>query len=546
LIGLSSGFDRMSKARWWVWRAGPLLALLVGQAEARAAAAPAIVNASFDDDGTGVASPSGWTSVGSTDADYTEPGGYSGGYRLTHWSPVAYSVETTQTITGLDSGWVSLTGWVRKSTGANDSYVALVCGDSRDRVDVPIALPDQWLHVVVSVRPRKGACTIVLHTDAAAGEWANFDAFALAPVTERSRPSLSVLGADVSSLHKSEDLGGVYFDDGADGVSHDPRDRHQEPRARSALKILKDHGADHVRLRVWVNPADGYHDIAEAIEMSKRAHEAGLAVLVDLHYSDTWADPGHQAKPAAWASYSVPELAQAVYDHTYAVCSGIKKESRAPEMIQLGNEIDAGMLFPDGSTYDPPNWANLAAFLEAGYAAVKACSSETKVMLHLSNGGDNGLFEWWLDNITALGVPFDVIGASYYGYWDGSLGDLQANLDDVSARYGKDVVVAETAYPFTLDDADGWPDTIGLASQLVAGYAATPEGQASSFRDVMSIVRAVPNGHGLGAFYWDATWTSVPGNGWDPTDPSSGNAWENQALLDFDDVALPAMSQFRR
>ena len=119
-------------------------------------------------------------------------------------------------------------------------------------------------------------------------------------------------------------------------------------------------------------------------------------------------------------------------------------------------------------------------------------------MLHLANGGDNGLYRWWFDNITSRGVPFDVIGASYYGYWHGSLGDLQRNLNDVSARYGKDVVVVETAYPFTLADDDGWPNIIGLPGQLVAGYPATPEGQAANFRDVMSIVRAVPNGRGLG------------------------------------------------
>jgi arabinogalactan endo-1,4-beta-galactosidase len=118
-------------------------------------------------------------------------------------------------------------------------------------------------------------------------------------------------------------------------------------------------------------------------------------------------------------------------------------------------------------------------------------------------------------------------------------------LNDISARYGKDVVVVETAYPFTLADDDGWPNVIGSPGQLVSGYAATPQGQAANFRDVMSIVRAVPNGRGLGVFYWDATWTGVPGNGWDPTDPSSGNAWENQALFGFDDRALPAMNEFQ-
>ena len=280
--------------------------------------------------------------------------------------------------------------------------------------------------------------------------------------------------------------------------------------------------------------------------MSRRAAAAGLRVLVDLHYSDTWADPDHQTKPAAWANLDVAQLTSAIYAYTYRVCHAMKRHGVAPAMVQLGNELNAGMLWPDGHTWNPPHWENLAAFLKAGYQAVKDCSPETKVMLHLANGGDNGLYRWWFDNITALGVEFDVIGASYYGYWHGSLGDLQANLNDVSARYQKDVIVVETAYPFTLADKDGWENAIRAPSQLVSGYPATPEGQAANFRDVLSIVRAVPNGRGLGAFYWDATWTAVPGNGWDPADPTSGDAWENQALFDFDGRTLPAMREYRR
>ncbi len=166
----------------------------------------------------------------------------------------------------------------------------------------------------------------------------------------------------------------------------------------------------------------------------------------------------------------MPELTQAVYDHTYFVCRALVNQGTPAAIVQVGNEINSGILFPDGSDWNPPNWANLAGFLEAGAKAVKDADPDTKVMLHLANGWDNGTFEWFFDNITALGVPFDVIGASFYDYWGGSLGDLQANLDAVSARYDKDVLVAETAYPFTLDEGDSYPNAIGLPSQLVAGY----------------------------------------------------------------------------
>jgi arabinogalactan endo-1,4-beta-galactosidase len=382
---------------------------------------------------------------------------------------------------------------------------------------------------------RNGSCTISLHTDGDAGEWTNFDDIQLVA----GEPKLAVLGADVSSLKKSEDFGGEYHD------SRGRRHHHGRCGNDSALDILEDHGANTVRLRVWVNPADGYHDLDELREMARRAERQDLDVLVDLHYSDSWADPGHQNKPAAWASLSTDELRQAVYDHTYAACRAASVHGRGPAMIQLGNELNAGMLWPDGHTFDPPNWDNLASFLKAGHDAVKACSPRTKVALHLANGGDNGLYRWWFDNITQRGVEFDVIAASFYNYWHGGMGDLQWNLNDVAARYGKDVMVVETAYPFTLGFDDNQSNAIGLESQLVAGYPATPEGQARNFRDVMSIVRAVPDGHGLGVFYWDATWIAVSGNGWDPTDPTSGDTWENQALFDFDGFPTPAMDEYK-
>jgi arabinogalactan endo-1,4-beta-galactosidase len=509
----------------------PLVAFL-GQGSAQATPViPTLPNPGFEQDATGVATPQGWSSSGSTNADFTEAGGHSGGFRLSHYSATDYAVDTRQTINGLKTGWYTLKGWVKRSPGENNSYLQLGCGSRSERVYLPVSWADQWLQVVVSTYVDRKSCTITLHTDGAGGEWTNFDDIELTPGAAR----LSVLGADVSSLTKSEDLGGEYFDDFS-------RPQHCSAD-QSALEILESHGASHVRVRVWVDPADGYHDVAEARQLARRAKASGLKVLADLHYSDTWADPGHQAKPAAWASYSTEQLRQAVYDHTYEVCRAMTVNGKGPDMIQIGNELNAGMLWPDGHTYDPPNWDNLAGFLKAGYLAVKTCSPSTKVMLHLANGGDNGLYRWWFDNITSRGVAFDVIGFSYYGYWHGSLGDLQRNLNDISARYGKDVVVAETAYPFTLGFNDNQSNIIGLESQLVSGYPASPEGQARNLRDVLSIVRAVPNGRGLGAFYWDATWTAVPGNGWDPADPSSGNTWENQALFDFDNVALPAMDE---
>ncbi len=490
-------------------------------------AASIVENPGFEEDKDVTTSPTGWTVTGTTGTSYTEWGGHTGHWRLSNWSADPYIVETSQTLNDLTKGWYTLRAWVKSSGGQEAAYIALKdCGSDEVRTYLPVAPPEQWVQVVVSTYVTARRCTISLYSDANADNWANFDDIEFV----KGRAWLSIRGADISSLNKSEDLGGIYRTD--KGMERDP------------FQILRSSGMNWARLRVWVDPADGYHDKDELLLMATRVKRKGMQLLVDLHYSDTWADPAHQTKPSAWKDYTFDELKQAVYDYTFEICDSLKKQHTPPGIVQIGNELNSGMLWPDGHTWDPPNWDNLAQFLTAGYDAVKACSPQARVMIHLANGGDNGLYRWWFDEITARDVPYDLIGVSFYSYWHGSLADLQYNLNDITKRYKKDVVVVETAYPFTLADDDGWENIIDLESELTAGYPATPEGQTAMLRDVMSVVRAVPHGRGLGVIYWDATWTGVPGNGWDPADPSSGNAWENQALFDYDDRALPAMNEF--
>ncbi len=228
----------------------------------------------------------------------------------------------------------------------------------------------------------------------------------------------------MSSLTKSEDFGGIY--------------RKESGRRGDALAILKDHGLNWIRVRVWVDPADGYHDTAELLSMAKRAKRLGLKMLVNLHYSDFWADPGKQWTPDAWQGQTFDELKTTFTDYTRGIVQSLVDQGTPPDMIQLGNEINPGMLWDYAATWTgdstaddgtgvpltvhhTENWPNLAALLTAGYDAVKAVSPKTRVMLHLAEGGSNGTFRWWFDNVTSRNVPFDVIGASYYGYWHGSL-----------------------------------------------------------------------------------------------------------------------------
>ena len=464
---------------------------------------------------------SGWNTSGPGYAFLIEADGHSGKYRLTQQG-VDEPVETWQTLKGLKKDWYTLRAWVRSSGDQKTAYITLKdCGSPVQRVSVPVAPPDKWLQIVVSSEVTNGQCTIGLGSEGGPKAWVSFDDVELAA----GRAALSIMGADVSSLKKSEDKGGLYtYEDGTRG---------------DALQILKDHGLNYIRLRVWVNPADGYHDKAELLVMAKRARELGIKVLVDFHYSDTWADPGKQYKPAAWEKLDFESLKKALYDHTFDVCSSLVAQGTPPDMVQVGNEINSGMLWPDGNS---KHWDNLAALLKEGYRAVKDASPATRVMLHIAEGGKNVETRWWFDNAIQREVPFDLIGVSYYAYWHGTLADLQNNLNDISERYGKDVIVVETAFPFTMAENDAQPNIITTLS--VRGYPIGQAGQEKMLADVMSIVRAVPNGRGLGIFYWDATWTAVKGNGWDPAAPSSGNGWENQALFGYQNQALPAMRVF--
>jgi arabinogalactan endo-1,4-beta-galactosidase len=477
-------------------------AILVGGAAPAGAAVAAhtIQNPGFED---GLA---GWRGTG-----VVATGGHTGARHLAH----AGTAVTRQRVSGLAPGAYTLRVWVRGGGAASAGLTG--CGAADRRVDVPRTGPDLWVQVAVSAWV-SGRCTITLSSR----DWADFDDVTL---TRGALAPVRIKGADISHLAKNEAYGAVY------------RDRHGRPG--DAVRLLRASGVNYARLKVWVNPADGFNSPERVLAMAKRVKAQGMKLLVDFHYSDAWADPGKQNKPAAWAELPFDELKQALYDHTYEVIAGLRAQGTPADMAQVGNEINGGLLWPDGR-WD--NWDGLAALLTAGSKAVTAASPSTKVALHLAEGGNNGGHRWWFDNAVSRGVPFDVIAVSHYVYWHGPLGALQANLMDLTARYGKPVAVVETAYGFTLEQDDHETNIFNASLAQTGGYPATPEGQSDALRDIFNVVAAVPNS--LGVFYWEPTWTAVDGAGWDPADPSSGDGWENQALFDYSGRALPALRVF--
>jgi arabinogalactan endo-1,4-beta-galactosidase len=279
-------------------------------------------------------------------------------------------------------------------------------------------------------------------------------------------------GADIGWLQQMEATGYKFYNDS--GAQQD------------CLQILKDHGIDSIRLRVWVNPSsdrvNGHCSKAEVVAMAVRAQNMGFRIMIDFHYSDSWADPGKQVKPAAWSSHSFSQLLTDVYNHTYDVLNTLKSNGVIAEWVQVGNEITPGMLLPDGST---SNWSQLAQLINRGYDAVKAVSSSTKVILHIDQGNNNSRFRTWFDNAKNNGAKYDVIGASYYPYWLGSdytatINNLGTNLNDMASRYGKEVMVVEVGGDYT---------KVQNTYDMLAA--------------VINKVKAVPNAKGLGVVYWE-------------------------------------------
>jgi arabinogalactan endo-1,4-beta-galactosidase len=444
-------------------------------------------------------------------------------------------VETLQTLSPLTAGTYTLTAWTRSGGGQSAAYLALRnCGGAEARVNIPTSSVN-FTQISVSTNVTATSCTVVIRSQANANNWINVDDMTFTRTgTPTSAPpttggggggGLSIRGGDVSSLKKNEDKGAVYFN--ASGQQGD------------ALAILRSGGMNWARLKVWVNPADGYNNKARVLTMATRIKAQGMKLLIDFHYSDTWADPGNQIKPAAWANLSLTQLRDAVYNHTFDVLNSLKAQGTTADMVQIGNEINPGMLLPTGSTN---NWTNLGTLLKAGAQASRDVNAATRIMLHLAEGGNNSLFRWWFDNAIAQGVQFDVIGASYYPYWHGPLSGLQSNLNDMATRYNKDVVVAETAYGFTLAADDSEPNIFNSSLQQAGGFPASPQGQIDELKAVANVLRNVPNGHGIGFFYWEPAWTAQAGAGWDPTNPNSGNGWENQAMFDYNSRALPVLA----
>ena len=309
-----------------------------------------------------------------------------------------------------------------------------------------------------------------------------FVCFAACAFSQEGAQNYAV-GADVSFLAKCEQDGVIFKENG---------------RPIDVLALLHEHHYNWVRLRIFHDPAVAPdhlpNDLNYTLALAARAKAQGFHLLLDFHYSDSWADPGKQPMPAAWSKLTHKQLVEQVFDYTRDTIAAFAQHGVMPEMVQVGNEVTNGMLWPDGKL--PENWDNFADLLKAGIAGVDAGRGKAprpRIMIHIERSGDYDAAVAFFDNLIAHHVQFDVIGMSYYPRWHGGIAQMRINLRKLALRYHDPIIVVETAY--------NWRPG-GLAGKT-ADFPESPQGQLAFLRAVDAAVRAIPDGLGLGVFWWE-------------------------------------------
>ncbi|PWT76714.1 MAG: arabinogalactan endo-1,4-beta-galactosidase [Bacteroidetes bacterium] len=289
-------------------------------------------------------------------------------------------------------------------------------------------------------------------------------------------------GADVSWLSQMEANNYSFYD--PNGNKND------------CLQILKGLGVNSIRLRAWVNPSDGWCNTKDLVEKATRAKNLGLRIMIDFHYSDSWADPGKQNKPLAWDSLSTPDLVTTLHDYTHHVLDTLRSNGIIPQWVQVGNETNDGMLWEDGRA--STHMSTFANLVTAGYNACKEISDSIQVIVHISNGYDNTLFRWVFDGLTANGGKFDIIGMSLYpssSGWQSLNTQCLSNMTDLASRYGKPIMISEV----------GMDVTAAADCELF-------------LKDLITKAKSLPGNKGLGVFYWEPeayNWKGYPNGAFD-------------------------------
>ncbi len=363
-------------------------------------------------------------------------------------------------------------------------------------------------------------------------------------------------GVDASMVKVVEDCGGVYFN--------------QNGQEQEVFQILRKSGVNFVRFRLWNNPFNKWDDPygggnnnAEVdIELAKRAKAANLNVMIDFHYSDFWADPDRQNIPREWGGYLQSEIPQAIENFTTETLQKFKDAGVTVDAVQIGNETNNGLCGYAINWNDVDrSFDTMADMFKSGIKGAKKVFKDVKTMIHLANGGNTAEYENYFTKLDARGVDYDIIGASFYPHLSGTMDDLQTNLDNISKKTGKPVIVAETSWGFTDEYNENTENSYSSADEEVGGYLTSTQAQATMLRDICNVLSKVPENRGLGIFYWEPEWLPVEGASWATaagqsyqyygndskrTSYTDGKAtWSNQGLFSYTGKALPSINTFQ-
>ncbi|MGA8029646.1 MAG: glycosyl hydrolase 53 family protein [Bryobacteraceae bacterium] len=334
--------------------------------------------------------------------------------------------------------------------------------------------------------------------------------FCILAVSPGSLPAAEyAVGADLSFVKQAEGQGFVFKDNGV---------------PKPALQMFKDHGYNWIRLRIFNNPVELPNNLQYTLNLAQAAKRLGYKLLLDFHYSDTWADPGKQNIPKAWQGMNHAQMVEALFNFTRDTITAFREAGVTPDMVQIGNEITNGMLWPDGKL--PANWDNFADFEKAGVAGVEAgkgMQPRPQIMIHIDKGGDKVATKIFFDKLESYHVQFDVIGQSYYPWWHGSLDDLRENLIFMSETYKKNIVVVETAY--------NWKPTEYINNP--APFPESPQGQKDFLEELNRIVMSTPHGRGIGLFWWEPA-----------VAPRAGGPIVSRGFFDQEGNSLPVLTVF--
>jgi arabinogalactan endo-1,4-beta-galactosidase len=480
-----------------------------------------------------------WQNSGSSASAFLESGGaFSGTYYLQQSNSFPYQVQTYQLVTNLPNGYYKLTAMVKNSGGFNACYLS----GNQQITSLPVSAT--WTNIIVrGINVTNGQCLVSIYSADPTG--ANACSVDFIQLVKDDLAYDFLKGGDISELTYVEQGGGKFYE--TNGVQTD------------CLQILKNHGCNLVRLRLYNDPGNpnwypssllpaGIQSPTNILALAARAKALDFKILLTFYYSDYWSN----GKPHDWTGLSFPQLTNALYSFTTNFMMQMKAQGTSPDFVSLGNEMQGGILLQDSTPTGSPiatnnspvngsstNFNRLALLLNSGYAAVKMVSPSTQVVLHNAKV-DAGDVQWFFNQCVANAVNWDVIGCSYYPFWTG-LSAEQAR-DQINAwypNYNKPVLIMETGYNWATNRCDGY--TGQLANNGPEPFPSTPLGQKQFLLNCFNALKLVNGGKCLGDIYWDPIFICVPGEGWDLGQP---NVVDNTTLFDFNGHVLPVLDVF--